>query len=122
MKWWREARFGLFIHWGVYSVPAGTYQGKAVESIGEWIQVTKPGRFRLTAEVAALGAGRFEVSAGSQNLIGTAPVTGDYGGFQTLELGTVELPAGKANLTVKPVADGWQPINLRAIHLSTGSL
>ena len=24
MKWWREARFGMFIHWGVYSVPAGT--------------------------------------------------------------------------------------------------
>lgn len=23
MKWWREAKFGLFIHWGVYSVPAG---------------------------------------------------------------------------------------------------
>jgi alpha-L-fucosidase len=22
MKWWREARFGMFIHWGLYSVPA----------------------------------------------------------------------------------------------------
>jgi len=37
MKWWREARFGMFIHWGVYSVPAGTYKGKQVPSIGEWI-------------------------------------------------------------------------------------
>ena len=37
MKWWREAKFGLFIHWGVYSVPAGFYQGKAVNGIGEWI-------------------------------------------------------------------------------------
>jgi alpha-L-fucosidase len=37
MKWWREARFGLFIHWGVYSVPAGTYNGHAVKGIGEWI-------------------------------------------------------------------------------------
>jgi len=37
MKWWREARFGMFIHWGVYSVPAGTYDGKQVASIGEWI-------------------------------------------------------------------------------------
>ena len=37
MKWWREARFGMFIHWGVYSVPAGTYQGKQVPGIGEWI-------------------------------------------------------------------------------------
>ncbi len=30
MKWWREARFGMFIHWGVYSVPAGTYNGKQI--------------------------------------------------------------------------------------------
>ena len=37
MKWWREARFGMFIHWGVYSVPAGTYKGKQVKGIGEWI-------------------------------------------------------------------------------------
>src|SRR6266496_4663866 len=40
MKWWREARFGMFIHWGVYSVPAGVYQGKNVPSIGEWIMNT----------------------------------------------------------------------------------
>ena len=37
MAWWREARFGMFIHWGVYSVPAGTYDGKQIPSIGEWI-------------------------------------------------------------------------------------
>ena len=37
MKWWREARFGMFIHWGIYSVPAGTWQGKPVAGIGEWI-------------------------------------------------------------------------------------
>ena len=40
MHWWREARFGLFIHWGVYSVPAGTYDGKRVGGIGEWIMCT----------------------------------------------------------------------------------
>jgi alpha-L-fucosidase len=37
MAWWREAKFGMFIHWGVYSVPAGFYHGKPVPSIGEWI-------------------------------------------------------------------------------------
>ena len=37
MKWWRDARFGMFIHWGIYSVPAGTYQGKQINGIGEWI-------------------------------------------------------------------------------------
>ena len=37
MKWWREARFGMFIHWGLYAVPAGEYNGKRSERIGEWI-------------------------------------------------------------------------------------
>ena len=37
MKWWREARFGMFIHWGLYAVPAGTWQGKRIDGIGEWI-------------------------------------------------------------------------------------
>jgi alpha-L-fucosidase len=37
MAWWRDARFGMFIHWGVYAVPAGTYNGKQIPGIGEWI-------------------------------------------------------------------------------------
>jgi len=37
MQWWREARFGMFIHWGVYAVPAGTWQGHQVGHGGEWI-------------------------------------------------------------------------------------
>ena len=37
MQWWREARFGLFIHWGLYAVPAGMWKGKKIPGIGEWI-------------------------------------------------------------------------------------
>ena len=37
MAWWRDARFGMFIHWGLYAVPAGTYKGERVNGIGEWI-------------------------------------------------------------------------------------
>jgi alpha-L-fucosidase len=37
LKWFREARFGLFIHWGVYAVPAGEWKGKLIPGIGEWI-------------------------------------------------------------------------------------
>ena len=37
MAWWKEARFGMFIRWGVYSVHGGTYKGKQVPGIGEWI-------------------------------------------------------------------------------------
>jgi alpha-L-fucosidase len=38
MQWWRQARFGMFIHWGVYSVPAGVWHGTNVTRHGaEWI-------------------------------------------------------------------------------------
>lgn len=37
MKWWREARFGMFIHWGLYAVPAGTWKGQQMPEIGEWV-------------------------------------------------------------------------------------
>lgn len=37
MQWWREARFGMFIHWGVYSLPAGTWDARQIGGIGEWI-------------------------------------------------------------------------------------
>jgi alpha-L-fucosidase len=37
MKWWRDARFGMFIHWGLYAIPGGEWQGKKVNGIGEWI-------------------------------------------------------------------------------------
>ena len=25
MKWYQDARFGMFIHWGLYSIPAVSY-------------------------------------------------------------------------------------------------
>jgi len=37
MAWWRDARFGMFIHWGLYAVPAGTWHGERVTGLGEWI-------------------------------------------------------------------------------------
>lgn len=38
MKWWREARFGMFIHWGPYAVLGGVYNGY-LQRVGgtEWI-------------------------------------------------------------------------------------
>ncbi len=38
MEWWRRDRFGLFIHWGLYAIPAGTYKGRQVPGLGEWIR------------------------------------------------------------------------------------
>lgn len=55
-QWFREARFGMFIHWGVYAVPAGEWNGRKVSPTqgGEWI-------YRLlsipAADYRALGTG-----------------------------------------------------------------
>ena len=37
LRWFREARFGMFIHWGLYAIPAGRWDGKEIPGIGEWI-------------------------------------------------------------------------------------
>jgi alpha-L-fucosidase len=36
LDWWREARFGMFIHWGLYAIPAGEWNGRT--DYGEWIR------------------------------------------------------------------------------------
>jgi alpha-L-fucosidase len=38
MVWWRKAKFGMFIHWGLYSLPAGMWNNNIVPEVGEWIQ------------------------------------------------------------------------------------
>jgi len=37
LKWFDEAKYGLFINWGLYSIPAGEWKGKKYPNIGEWI-------------------------------------------------------------------------------------
>lgn len=38
MQWWREAKFGMFIHWGLYAVPSGKWGEKT--TYGEWLMHT----------------------------------------------------------------------------------
>lgn len=35
IQWWRDARFGMFIHWGVYSLPGGEWKGRRVGGYAE---------------------------------------------------------------------------------------
>jgi hypothetical protein len=35
--WYRDARYGMFIHWGIYAVPAGEWKGNRPKDAGEWI-------------------------------------------------------------------------------------
>ena len=33
MEWWREARFGMFVHWGLYSIAAGEWDGVVNDTV-----------------------------------------------------------------------------------------
>ncbi len=37
MEWFKNAKYGMFIHWGLYSIPAGKWKGKKIPGLGEWI-------------------------------------------------------------------------------------
>ena len=50
-----EARFGMFIHWGLYSLLGGRWKGQSMDYIGEWIQ----SRYRIPAAEYAALAQRF---------------------------------------------------------------
>ena len=42
LAWFKEAKFGLFIHWGLYSIPAGDWKGQRAPGLGEWIMHNAP--------------------------------------------------------------------------------
>jgi alpha-L-fucosidase len=85
----------------------------------DWtFEVTKPGKFDVSAEVAALEKASLEISIGDSRTSGAAAATGDYGKFKVAKLGTLEITApGKVTLAVRPVRDGWHALNLKAIRL-----
>lgn len=37
-EWFKDAKYGLFIHWGLYSILAGEYKGQKTDRIAEWIE------------------------------------------------------------------------------------
>ena len=54
MAWFSQARFGMFIHWGIYSVPAGEWEGK--KDYAEWFQL----QTQMPAEQYAKFATQFD--------------------------------------------------------------
>jgi alpha-L-fucosidase len=104
--------------------------GGGKDNIGYWtnpadtaswtFKVDRPGQFKVMAETAAQGPGKFVVSVGASQVAGTAPDTGDYTKFKRANLtGTLDIPAaGNVTLTVRPVKEGWSPINLKSLTLT----
>ena len=55
LEWFRHDKFGLFIHWGLYAIPAGYWKGERSPSIGEWIM----NRMRIPVAEYSQLAGQF---------------------------------------------------------------
>ena len=103
--------------------------GGPLDNIGYWtnpddwtdweFQMDQPGKYELSAVIAAPALTSFQVSVGDQNFQFAAPVTGDYATFKSVKLGVIDIPAaGRVKLAVRPVKEGWQPMNLKGLRLT----
>jgi alpha-L-fucosidase len=104
-------------------------KGEGKDNVGFWwnaedaarwtFKIDRPGKFKVSAEIAALESAKFEVVVGEQKLSGTSPATKDYTKFKRTNLNsTLDLGVGSLTLTVKPVAEKWQAMNLRSVTLT----
>jgi len=98
------------------------------DNIGFWLnpaewadwefQITRPGKFEVSAEVATTEAASIQVSLGNAKVLAALPVSGDYGQFKRVKLGILEVPStGKMTIGVHGVPEGWHPVNLKSIRL-----
>ncbi len=56
MAWWRKAKFGMFIHWGLYSHYAGSFDGTPTSGLGEWMMHDE----KVPVAPYAAGASQFD--------------------------------------------------------------
>jgi alpha-L-fucosidase len=103
-------------------------QGGPLDDIGYWtdpadwaeweFKARTPGKFEVTALIAAPASGSFDLSIGGSTLRCASPVTASYFDFKPVTLGVIEIPAASTStLAVRPVSDAWQPMNLKSIKL-----
>jgi len=110
----------------------GTFRyenGGPLDNIGYWtnpedwvdweFQMQRPGKFEISATIAAPALTSFEVSVEGQRFQFASPVTADFMTFKPVKLGVIDIPAtGKIKLAVRPVKNGWQPMNLKEVRLT----
>ncbi len=61
LDWWREARFGLFIHWGLYAIPAGRVgRGRRTTPSGSATTAQIPRRRRTTSSPPQFNPVKFD--------------------------------------------------------------
>jgi alpha-L-fucosidase len=98
-------------------------------SIGFWIdardwiawsfEITKPGDFTLTAEIACQADSTFDLKLAGRTLTNRAAATGGYDKFKIIDLGKIAVDApGPCTVEIHPTPQTWNPINLRSLTLT----
>jgi alpha-L-fucosidase len=105
-----------------------TEQRDAISNIGYWtdpgdtvswdFRPDREGKYAVRIETAALSAGSVLKIQGVGNLAYSVPKTADYATFQAGKVGEINLTKGtRIILTLRPVAEGWSPVNCRKVVL-----
>ncbi len=95
------------------------YWTNARDSIAWRFKMSRPGRFDVVAAIATPAeVSKFEIAVGDQKLAAEVASTGSYQTFKVVKLGAVELKQpGVTELSITPIRNQWQAINLRSITL-----
>jgi hypothetical protein len=145
MAWWREAKFGMFVHWGIYSVTGGEYKGQRVPNSAEWmmnrgkIPIAEYEQYAAQFNPTKFDADGFVAlakEAGMRYIVITAKHHDGFSMFGSkasrynvveatpfkrdimMELGAIDIAeADRHTLRIDPDVDHWQPINLRHLEL-----
>ena len=107
---------------------AGASYDSSKDCVGHWTSETalvywtfaaeKPGTFNVSGMVAGLEKSEFTVELAGQTKNVKIPATGNYEKFELLEIGNFNIQKpGEYQITFKPVAGYWNPINMRAVQL-----
>ncbi|MGB7328640.1 MAG: alpha-L-fucosidase [Rubripirellula sp.] len=86
----------------------------------EWTaNIDKPGRYEVVATLSVdAEKTQFDISVGNRHLSATAVGTGGYGKYVEQSLGAIDVDqVGELSIKCKPIADSWNPMNLRSITL-----
>jgi alpha-L-fucosidase len=91
-------------------------------SAADWAQwqldLAKPGKYEVLAEVSGKGAAQCTIEVGGQKLSAKITSTGAYDKYEVVSLGQVELSQpGHTTLSLRPGPKGWKPVNVRSIVL-----
>jgi hypothetical protein len=88
------------------------------DSVSWDLRADHDGKFLIQVEAATLEEGSVLLIQGIGKLAYPVPKTANFDSFQVTKVGEVTLTKGtKVTLTLRPVVDGWQPVNVRKVEL-----